>query len=363
MLFTCLYKYKRLQGSQGSACPKLESNTPVAHVPKASRGQGMSPPPVSSNLGFILCRLRGIAFSNFSTHPPENLTHDTCKPNVHATCGKYIKGKCMQSETVCLTKSKSPKSTGEYESDVFHRFNRFKTFHHGCNRHKFLIMWFIILMMMPTISAPTTRGSDSGSSLPSVNDIMPNTQRDYDFLPGMKRWNGIPFNDFLRVWWVALCLALGTISMDGVTLLTNAEGNDPHASSSDADEKRKYDQRCMRVFCCIMNYIKTNSRCARIANTEFKNDGPGLFKWLQVWGNLENDPETKAQLLNEWEESSMSKVGIKNNDPEGIWKWLEYLEELSEKIQPGGGKSLPRCARNSLMVSQNGLMSSLRQNV
>ena len=94
----------------------------------------------------------------------------------------------MQSETVSLVKSKSPKSTGEYESDVFHRSNRFKTFHHGCNRHKFLIMWFIILMMMPTISAPTTRAE---SSLPSVNDIMPNTQSDYDFLPGMKRWNGI----------------------------------------------------------------------------------------------------------------------------------------------------------------------------
>ena len=108
-----------------AACHDLESNTPVAHVPKASRGQGMSPPPVSSNLGFILCRLRGIAFSTFS-HPPENLTHDTCKPNVHATCGKYIKGKCMQSETVCLMKSKSPKSTGEYESDVFHRFNRLR---------------------------------------------------------------------------------------------------------------------------------------------------------------------------------------------------------------------------------------------
>ena len=173
----------------------------------------------------------------------------------------------MQSETVSLMKSKSPKSTGEYESNVFHRFNSFKTFYHGCNCHKFLIMWFIILMLMPTISAPTTRRSRSGSSLPSVNDIMPNTQRDYDFLPGMKRWNGIPFNDFLRVWWVALCLALGTISMDGVTLLTNAEGNDPHASSGDADEKRKYDQRCMRVFCCIMNYIKTNSRYIRLSST------------------------------------------------------------------------------------------------
>ena len=44
----------------------------------------------------------------------------------------------------------------------------------------------------------------------------------------------------------------------------------------------------------------------------------------------------------------MSKVGIKNNDPEGIWKWLEYLEELSEKIQPGGGKSLTQMRKKFL---------------
>ena len=238
-------------------------------------------------------------------------------------------------------------STGEYKHRTLKSFN---TICYQCNRYKYLIIWFIIVLMAPLISAPTTRGAagSSSSALPSVNDLIPNTQRDYDFLPGMKRWNGIPFIDFLRVWWVALCLALGTISMDGITLLTTAEGNDPYATSTDADEQRKFKQRSTRVFCCIMNYIKTNSRCARIANNEFKHDGPGLFKWLKVWGDLEHDATTKQELLNEWEESSMSKVGIRNNDPEGIWKWLEYLEELSEKIKPGGGKSLSQLRKKFL---------------
>ena len=141
------------------------------------------------------------------------------------------------------------------------------------------VIIMIILVSLPLVTAPpVTRGSGGGSSsstTPSVNDIIPNTQRDYDFLPGMKRWNGIPFTDFTRIWLAALIIALGTISMDGITLLTTAEGNDPHATSADATEQAKFAQRSTRVFCCIMNYIKTNSRCARIANHPthgFKND-------------------------------------------------------------------------------------------
>ena len=200
----------------------------------------------------------------------------------------------------------------------------------------------LIIMYMPMVSAPQTRGGgSSGSSTPSVNDMLPNTQRDYDFLPGMKRWNGIPFHDFLTVWWVALCIALGTISMDGVTLLTTAEGNDPHKTSTDAEEARKYTQRKTRVYCCIMNYIKPTSRCARIANDlthGFRNDGPGLFAWLKVFGQLEIDDDKFQEQLREWDESTMLRAGIRNNDPEGLWLWLEYLENLSFNMK-GTGKS------------------------
>ena len=224
---------------------------------------------------------------------------------------------------------------------------------HGSIINSRMLLKVLILAMMITVSEapPATRGSGAGSSssggvAPSINDLIPNTQRDYDFLPGMKRWNGIPFIDFTRVWMLALCIALGTISMDGITLLTTAEGNDPHAGSADAVEQGKFKQRSLRVYSCIMNYIKTNSRCARIANKEFPGDGPGLFKWLKVWGQLQVDPETKQELLNEWEDASMAKVGIKNNDPEAIWKWLEYLEEFNERIP--GGKSLSQVRKKFL---------------
>ena len=51
-------------------------------------------------------------------------------------------------------------------------------------------------------------------------------QKDWDFLPGMKRWNGQPFYDFLKVWFLALTVALGSLVQDGNSLLECAEGSD-----------------------------------------------------------------------------------------------------------------------------------------
>ena len=46
------------------------------------------------------------------------------------------------------------------------------------------------------------------------------------FLPGVTRWDGIPYHDFRRVWWIALCAALGNINQEGWTLLQTARDQD-----------------------------------------------------------------------------------------------------------------------------------------
>ena len=43
-------------------------------------------------------------------------------------------------------------------------------------------------------------------NLPRGSDSYPNMVKYWGFLPGMKRWNGRPFYDFVRIWWVALVL-------------------------------------------------------------------------------------------------------------------------------------------------------------
>ena len=99
----------------------------------------------------------------------------------------------------------------------------------------------------------------------------------------MKRWNGQPFYDFARVWWIALVVALGTIVQDGNSLLACAEESDEGRGAADPPDKvRQHVSRNTRLFACILNYI-------RIAMTEFANNGSGLFKWLKEYGKLEYD--------------------------------------------------------------------------
>jgi len=160
--------------------------------------------------------------------------------------------------------------------------------------------------------------------------------KDWDFLPGMKRWNGQPFYDFARVWWVALVVALGTIVQDGNTLLTCAEGTDEGSNAADPPDKvRQHNSRNSRLFACILNYVNPTSRVYRIAMSEFANDGKSLYTWLREYGKLDYDDTTRRELLNEWDDSTMAKVGIKFT-PNAIWEWLEYVETLGDKL----GRSL-----------------------
>ena len=173
--------------------------------------------------------------------------------------------------------------------------------------------------------------------MPIGSDSYPNMIKDWDFLPGMKRWNGQPFYDFARIWWVALVVALGTIVQDGNSLLACAEGtdegNDP--ANDPIDKVRQHNSRNTRLFACILNYVSPTSRVYRIAMTEFANDGRGLFNWLKEYGKLEYDDTTRRELINEWDDATMAKVGIRFT-PNAIWEWLDYVETLGDKL----GRSL-----------------------
>lgn len=208
-----------------------------------------------------------------------------------------------------------------------------------CSKRSFkpmvLVFFILMLMIVPVTCGPRTRGgpSSSSSSMPTASDQYPNMIKDWDFLPGMKRWNGQPFYDFIRIWWVALTVALGTIVQDGNTLLSAAEGTDEgrDPDNDPADKVRQHNNRNARVYACILNYISPKSRVYRIAMQEFPNNGRGLFVWLREYGKLEYDETTRRELVNEWDDATMARVGIKFT-AEAIWEWLDYVDELGDKI-------------------------------
>ena len=56
-----------------------------------------------------------------------------------------------------------------------------------------------------------------------------------------------------------------------------------------------------------------------------------LYGLVREYGKLEYDYTTKLELMNEWDEATMAKVGIKFT-PNAIWEWLEYVETLGDKL-------------------------------
>ena len=66
--------------------------------------------------------------------------------------------------------------------------------------------------------------------------------------------------------------------------------------------------------------------------TEFANDGRGFFVvWLKEYGKLEYDDMTRREPVNEWDEDTMAKLGIRFTR-NAIWEWLEYIETLGDNF-------------------------------
>ena len=196
---------------------------------------------------------------------------------------------------------------------------------------------FIICLNLPLLDAAPKKGGSSGeTSVPRPSDFTANLQEKWDFLPGMQKWDGIPHHDFLKVWFAALMVALGSVVQAGYTLLECAEQTDAgRGGTGSAEDQRDHTSRSTRLYACIMNYINPTCRIHRTARTEFPNDGPGLFAWLKVVGQLKLDRGTHERLMKEFDEATMARAGIEFT-PEAVFKWLNYVDELGDKI----GKSL-----------------------
>ena len=153
------------------------------------------------------------------------------------------------------------------------------------------------------------------------------------FLPGVDKWDGLPFHNFRRIWWVALCAALGTISQDAWSLLQTARDQDlggPGNPGTPAQTVQSQN-RNQRLFGAILNYIDATSYVYRYVSANFASDGRGLFNYLYEYGHLPYTSEQRVALETEWTEATMAKVGIKFK-ANAVFKWAEYVQELGEKL-------------------------------
>ena len=158
------------------------------------------------------------------------------------------------------------------------------------------------------------------------------TFQDY-FLPGVTRWDGYPYHDFRRVWWVALCAALGNVSQEGWSLLQTARDQDLGAPGNPGTPAQtvQSNNRNERLFGAILNYVEATSHLYYFVSTTFANDGRGLFQYLHVAGHLPYTNEERVSLDSEWKEATMASVGIKYT-PKAVFEWANYVNVLASKL-------------------------------
>ena len=175
------------------------------------------------------------------------------------------------------------------------------------------------LLLLPCVEA-------TGRETPKV------TFQDY-FLPGVTRWDAIPYHDFRRVWWVALCAALGNISQEGWSLLQTARNQDLGAPGNPGTPAQTVvsNNRNERVFGAILNYIEATSYLYHYVSTTFANDGRGLFAYLWVVGHLPYTHEERTTLDAEWKEATIASAGIKYS-PKAVFEWANYVNILADKL-------------------------------
>ena len=80
--------------------------------------------------------------------------------------------------------------------------------------------------------------------LPSADAAPPSIQKDYDELPNVKEWDGIPYHNFTNTWFMSLTSALAGIVQDGYTLLACAKGeDDPNGTKGTTDAEKATSKR------------------------------------------------------------------------------------------------------------------------
>ena len=155
----------------------------------------------------------------------------------------------------------------------------------------------------------------------------PNVQKDYAELPAMGKasWDGIPMLEFTEKFFDPLCMALGSVSENGATLLSAAFGNDPggrgpqadpHFNVASAQIRQNSANRGRRLFACILNYILASSWLFYYLQTNFRNDGVAAFRYIRAYGRLVYTSGQLRKFENEWDHLTIRSLS----------DWLESIK-------------------------------------
>lgn len=172
------------------------------------------------------------------------------------------------------------------------------------------------------------------------------TNKDWEKLPGVQKWDGVP-SPYFRLssgWFQTLKLALGGIYQDGDTLLRCCQRLDAgHEGVVGAaggglptqEEVAKNRMRRQRAAACIVGRLPVGSAIYRLFMTTnaFMNDGPAQYHYLFHVGHRDFTSDERKELVAEWNALTMASAKIPFDAPNALQLWYEALALKAEPLQ------------------------------
>jgi hypothetical protein len=173
-----------------------------------------------------------------------------------------------------------------------------------------------------------------------------NNDRRYNQIPYLDHrkffWNGLPCIDFNERIYIPIQNGLGSISSKNATLLQTVQQTAPGGllgvptrAAASQDQKDWDDERNVRAFSCIMNYISTQSMFYKRMQTDFTSNGIKAYRAMIIFGNI-NIPVVVRQSREElWLQLSYDGMKLPYTQ-DGYFQWWEMVEYIGARLGKDG---------------------------
>ena len=155
-------------------------------------------------------------------------------------------------------------------------------------------------------------------------------------------WNGLPCLDFGEKVLNMLNNGLGSMNIKNGTLLATIRrtdpggvlGNPPRAAAP-PDIVEESNQRNLKAFCCLLNYIDPRSELYKHFMRDFNCDGIAVYNVIVAVGPIPTPPRVVRSREDAWSRMTMDVLRF-SYDIKGFFAWAECVSAYGRKIGKDG---------------------------
>ena len=174
----------------------------------------------------------------------------------------------------------------------------------------------------------------------------PNNDSKYNEIPYLSNirfeWDGLPCLDFNEKIMYPLNNGLGSMNIKGATLLQAVQETDPGGrlgipprAAAPPDVLVDNQQRIMKAYSCILNYMNIRSEVYKMFMRDFQTDGVAVHQFIIVYGPIRTPPKIIQARDDAWGRMTMDALRLPYT-VKGYLMWVEVVLAQARYLQKNG---------------------------